>query len=116
MQAGIAGLRLGKVLVLFPEGERSIDGAVKTFRKGAAVLASHAGVPIVPVALNGLYALWPRSRPFQWRALMPGRSAPVRVRFAAPVTVAPGAYADGTTAVQATVQRMVEELRSTSNG
>src|SRR5262249_38322968 len=60
MQAGAAGLRRHKVLILFPEGERSIDGEPKKFRKGAAILSSHLGAPIVPVALDGLYTLWPR--------------------------------------------------------
>src|SRR5260221_5760542 len=59
MQVSAAGLRSGHVLVLFPEGERTIDGEVKTFRKGAAILASHLHVPIVPAALDGLYAIWP---------------------------------------------------------
>ena len=35
MQAGAAGLRVNKILVLFPEGERSIDGDLKKLRKGA---------------------------------------------------------------------------------
>ena len=38
MQAGAAGLRHGRILVLFPEGERSIDGTVRNFKKGAAIL------------------------------------------------------------------------------
>ena len=41
MQAGAFGLAHGKVLVLFPEGERSIDGTVKKFKKGAPILAQH---------------------------------------------------------------------------
>jgi long-chain acyl-CoA synthetase len=90
LQAGAAGLRLGRILVLFPEGERSIDGELKTFRKGAAVLASQLNVPIVPVALDGLWQLWPRSRGFQWRALVPGRGKPVRLAFAPPIQVTPG--------------------------
>ena len=90
LQAGAAGLRLGKVLVLFPEGERSIDGELKPFRKGAAVLASHLHVPIVPVALDGLFPIWPRSRGFQWKNLLPGKSAPVRVAFGPPIQVTAG--------------------------
>jgi 1-acyl-sn-glycerol-3-phosphate acyltransferase len=39
MQAGTFGLRHGMVLVLFPEGERSPDGKVKKFRRGAAILS-----------------------------------------------------------------------------
>lgn len=63
MQAGAYGLRHGKVLVLFPEGERSIDGSVKKFKKGAAILSQHLDVPVVPVAIAGLFEIWPRNRP-----------------------------------------------------
>ena len=63
MKAGGFGLRHGMILILFPEGERSIDGSVKTFKKGAAVLSLHLGAPIVPIALEGIYELWPRNRP-----------------------------------------------------
>jgi long-chain acyl-CoA synthetase len=69
MQAAATGLGNGRVLVLFPEGERSIDGALKPFRKGAAILASHLDVPVVPTAVNGFFPLWPRGRPFNWRGL-----------------------------------------------
>ncbi len=61
MKAGAFGLAHGKVLILFPEGERSIDGTVKKFKKGSPILARHLGVPIVPVALKGVYELWPRT-------------------------------------------------------
>lgn len=65
MRAGAFGLRHGKILVLYPEGERSIDGAPKVFKKGAAILATHLRVPIVPVALDGFYEAWPRGKGFQ---------------------------------------------------
>ncbi len=59
MRAGAAGLRLKKVLMLFPEGERSIDGELKKFRKGAAILvgasrrADRAGRARRPVSICG---------------------------------------------------------------
>jgi len=64
MRAGAFGLRHGRVLILFPEGERSVDGTPKVFKKGAAILAIHLQVPIVPVALNGFYEVWPRGKKF----------------------------------------------------
>jgi len=70
MQAAAEGLRLGRVLMLFPEGERSADGRVKKFKKGAALLAIHLGVPIVPVAITGAWEVWPRSRPLAWSRLI----------------------------------------------
>jgi long-chain acyl-CoA synthetase len=108
MQISAAGLRANHVLVLFPEGERTIDGEVRAFRRGAAILSSHLGVPIVPMAVDGLYALWPRRRPFNWRALAGAR---VSLAFAPPTTVAPGADASGMAAVEADVRGLVRKLR-----
>ena len=65
MQAGAFGLRNNKILMLYPEGERSIDGTPKPFKKGAAILAHHMNVPIVPMALEGFYEAWPRGKQFQ---------------------------------------------------
>ena len=90
MQAGAFGLTHGKVLVLFPEGERSIDGTVKKFKKGAPILAQHLGVPIVPVAVKGIYELWPRNRPFNWRLALPFSGHRIRIEFGEPMTCAEG--------------------------
>lgn len=65
MKAGAFGLAHGKILVLYPEGERSIDGTPKIFKKGAAILAVHHNVPVVPVALEGFHEAWPRGKGFQ---------------------------------------------------
>jgi long-chain acyl-CoA synthetase len=103
MQAAADGLRAGKILILFPEGERTIDGQLRPFRKGAAILAAELGVPVVPTALNGLQDVWPRGRGICWRVLRPWRRADVGVNFGNPLTVAPGAYEEGTTALRAAV-------------
>jgi long-chain acyl-CoA synthetase len=114
MRAGAAGLRLGKVLLLFPEGERSIDGELKTFKKGAAILSAHTGSPIIPVAIHGLFELWPRTLALQWRRLLPWRATPVRLLFGSSITTAPGKYAEGTQALRDAVARMLHELRRRS--
>jgi long-chain acyl-CoA synthetase len=85
MQAGAYGLRLGKVLVLFPEGERSIDGTVKVFRKGAAILSRHADVPIVPAAIDGAWDMWARGHGPRWSSLLPWSGTRARLEFAAPI-------------------------------
>lgn len=112
MQAGAAGLRLKKVLILFPEGERSIDGELKPFRKGAAILSAHLDAPIVPVALDGLYDLWPRGRAFNWRGLLPWRAKRITLRFGPPVRVRPGDYANGTKSLRDAVDRMLQDIRA----
>ncbi len=65
MRAGAFGLRQGRPLILYPEGERSIDGTPRIFKKGAAILSIHMQVPIVPVAIEGFYKAWPRNKSFQ---------------------------------------------------
>lgn len=85
LQAGAFGLRHGKILVLFPEGERSINGEIRKFKKGAAILSSHLKVPIVPVAFDGVFPIWPRNRELSWRALLPWSSTRVRLHFGAPM-------------------------------
>ena len=47
-------------LVFFAEGTRSDDGVLKPFKKGAAVFAIEAQVPLVPVAIAGTYAILPK--------------------------------------------------------
>lgn len=46
-------LRRGKPLLIFPEGTRSEDGVLKDFKMGGFYAAVRAGVPVVPVALEG---------------------------------------------------------------
>ncbi len=43
----------GKPLLVFPEGTRSSDGVLQPFKNGGFYAAVRAGVPVVPVALEG---------------------------------------------------------------
>jgi long-chain acyl-CoA synthetase len=117
MQAGAFGLRHGKVLVLFPEGERSVDGEIKTFKKGAAILSLHLRAPIVPVAIRGSFEFWPRARGFQWRRCLPGQGH-IRIAIGAPIPP-PAPLAEGVdrhgaeaqyTAATGTLRAVVEAM------
>ena len=57
--AGVRALLSGMPLFLFPEGGRTPDGSLQRFLSGAAYLAIRAQVPLVPVALSGVYDLLP---------------------------------------------------------
>jgi long-chain acyl-CoA synthetase len=111
MQAGAYGLRLKKVLVLFPEGERSIDGEVKAFRKGGAILSRHLRAPIVPVAVDGAWDIWARGRSINWRAFMPWSGTRVRIEFGSPIPVSDtDDYAAHTTLLRERVLGMWDRL------
>jgi len=79
LQASALVLKQGKGLCVFPEGERSVDGRVRPFRKGVGILARELKVPVLPAHISGAFEAWPR-----------GQSLPkihrIRVRFGPVVT------------------------------
>jgi 1-acyl-sn-glycerol-3-phosphate acyltransferase len=56
---GARTLRSGLSVFVFPEGGRTPDGQLQPFLNGAAFLAVRAQVPLVPIALIGVYDLLP---------------------------------------------------------
>jgi 1-acyl-sn-glycerol-3-phosphate acyltransferase len=46
-------IREGANILAYPEGTRSRDGRILPFKKGVFMLALEAGVPVVPVAIEG---------------------------------------------------------------
>ncbi|MDR4463341.1 MAG: 1-acyl-sn-glycerol-3-phosphate acyltransferase [Nitrospira sp.] len=71
-------IRAGKVVVIFPEGRRSLDGHLREPKAGIGVIVAQTGCPVVPAYLKGTFdvlppgASWPRLRS-------------VTVRFGAPI-------------------------------
>ena len=111
MQAGAFGLARGKVLLLFPEGERAIDGTVKKFKKGSPILAQHLRVPIVPVAIKGVFELWPRGGGLNRRLLGPWSRHRVKIVIGEPMTFAEDAdYNQTATALRDHVEKMWRSL------
>ena len=49
------GLLAGDLLCVFPEGKLTSDGDVNVFRKGIERIVAETPVPVVPVALSGLW-------------------------------------------------------------
>jgi len=50
----------GRLVVVFPEGTRSVDGSIGEFRSGAFYLAQKSGAPVVPVYIDGGYRAIPK--------------------------------------------------------
>jgi long-chain acyl-CoA synthetase len=97
MRAGAFGLRQGRPLILYPEGERSVDGTPRIFKKGAAILSIHLQVPIVPVAIEGFYEAWPRNQSFQG-------FKPLKIVFGDPIIPPPESEASEETYEKLTAQ------------
>jgi long-chain acyl-CoA synthetase len=99
MRAGAFGLRHGLALILYPEGERSIDGTPRIFKKGAAILSIHLQVPIVPVAIEGFYDAWPRNQAFRG-------FKPLKMVFGDPISPPPESEAS-----EAAYEKLTSELK-----
>lgn len=59
LNRGVATLKHGLPLVLFPEGGRAASGRLQTMMSGCAYMAIKAQVPLVPLTLVGTYELLP---------------------------------------------------------
>lgn len=79
LRAAVSRLRGPTAIAAFPEGTRSRDGSVAPFKGGAFQLAIEAGVPVVPVAIQGSGAVLATAGLFRVR---PGT---IRLRFGTPL-------------------------------
>ncbi len=66
LSGGVRALREGMSVFVFPEGGRTPDGSLQKFENGAAYLAIRAQVPVVPIALSGVYDLLPMHTRHYW--------------------------------------------------
>ena len=78
LNAAAERVRSGVSLLAYPEGTRSRDGSILPFKKGPFVLALQAGVPLVPVAIEGSLRVMPSG-------LKPFRPGPVRMAVGTPI-------------------------------
>ena len=81
LNAAAERVRGGISLLAYPEGTRSRDGRILPFKKGPFVLALQAGVPVVPIAIQGSMACMPAH-------LRPFRPGVVRMAIGAPIPTA----------------------------
>jgi 1-acyl-sn-glycerol-3-phosphate acyltransferase len=100
-----AALADGEVVCIFPEGALTRDGNIAPFRPGVEKILARRAVPVVPMALRGLWgSVWSRRDSMLGRARLPRRfRARVELVVDAPVTPA---HADA-----ASLEARVRELR-----
>ncbi len=105
----------GISLVIFPEGTRSSNGNLLPFKRGGLLLAARTQTPIVPVTINGSWAILPKGN---WRI----RGGQIEVTVGKPVSVE--SYRPGTLrALSIRVQELIEnnlqiasQLRTSNSG
>jgi 1-acyl-sn-glycerol-3-phosphate acyltransferase len=107
MKEGIARLKVGHILTMFPEGHRTRDGNLLPIQPGVALIARRAGVPVVPVVVDGAYHAWPKG------AALP-RSVPIRVLYGPPLAVEGLKTEQIVELIDQTFHRMLAELRETT--
>jgi len=97
-------LKRGEIVLIFPEGTRSPDGEIHPFRPGFTALAVRSKAAILPVAIDGAFAAWPRWQKF------PGLGR-IRVHFGEPIL--PGEFAGRAERdLLAEVERRVRECQA----
>lgn len=59
-------LQHGMSVVVFPEGARTWDGKLQTFKRGAFQLADELQLPLLPITIDGPFQVLPRARGFNF--------------------------------------------------
>lgn len=96
-------IQAGLSAIVFAEGTRSRDGQLHDLKKGPFVLAIKAGVPIVPVFIDGTFEALP---PGGWHV----RPGAITLKIGAPIATA-GRTFDDRNALLAEAQAQLKALR-----
>jgi len=97
----------GEVVCVFPEGALTRDGQIATFRTGVEKILARRPVPVVPMALRGLWgSVWSKRDSMLHRSRLPRRFR-ARVELVIDPPIAPA------TVTAAALEQRVGELRGT---
>ena len=100
-----AALAAGELVCIFPEGRLTRDGEIAAFKSGVERILAARPVPVVPMALKGMWAsVWSRRDSTLGRLRIPRR-----LRAHVEVVAAPAV--PGATATAASLESKVRDLR-----
>lgn len=100
-----AALAAGELVCIFPEGALTKDGQIAPFRGGVERILARRPVPVIPLAMRGMWAsMWSKRDSRLRRLRLPRR---IRAR----VELIVGAAQDGANATAAALEAQVRSLR-----
>ena len=88
-------------VLLFAEGTRTLDGKLQSFKRGAFNMALRAGVPVVPLTINGSYRILQKGS----MKLRPGA---VTLIFDRPIQPPPADGKEAEIALRDQVQKVIQ--------
>jgi long-chain acyl-CoA synthetase len=94
-------LKMGRNIIIFPEGTRTKDGALGEFKQMFAILSKELNVPVVPVAIKGAYNALPKGK------FTPRIFTPINVHFLQPVYPENFDYASLSSKVKNNIQERI---------
>ena len=95
----------GELIGIFPEGGLTPDGSIQAFKPGIEKMLANKPVPVIPLAVRGLWAsMWSRRDSAMRRARLPRR-------FRAHIELIAGPPMDGATLKAPDLETQVRELR-----
>ena len=103
----VSRLQEGRMLNIFPEGSRSETGEIGPMLPGAALVIRRMGpgVKVIPAAIDGSYAAWPKGQRFWHRH-------PVRVVYGPAIDVTGLKGEQITTKIDKAIRTLFERLSS----
>ncbi len=82
MRLIIGHLKQQRIVLIYPEGARSYDGKIGEFQPGFMLLLKKSKAPVVPLAVEGVFGVWPRTAS---KPKMIG-AGPIYAEFGQPIT------------------------------
>ena len=104
MRTAIEHLEKGRIVLIYPEGARTHDGALNEFKPGVGLLIKRAKAPVLPMAVEGAFDVWPR---FRARPRLRGK---LRVEFG-PVIPYPELEAAGARGMLDLLKNRIDAMR-----
>jgi 1-acyl-sn-glycerol-3-phosphate acyltransferase len=101
----IRRLEEGNALNIYPEGSRTKTGEIAPLERGVALVIRKAGVPVVPVAIHGSFAAWPKNK----KLFHPH---PIRVKYGPPMNLGKKKGDEIVRELEGTLRNMLSELRA----